>query len=309
MKKKSRWSCSRFFKKKKKFFFSAERRKAYQNEKYFKKTERWAKIILATGIIFLIVTPFLFTRTSLLPIIDFSSTGQIGDTIGGITAPFIGLIGSVLVFLSFKAQTDMNRKQFEAIDKQFKRMKEEQKQAKYDHMQHVINVVNRQYIEDYKSFVFITQSQGLVRKLEIAESNGYLSEGSGGRMALTQVLYRFKNFDALLHLKSLIEHEKNNPNIHQLNFIKIQSGMILKNIRFSESYRKSIELIKTIRRKNPQLEQVLDRIEYYLKELNDLDMYCEENGIPDVMDFLDIPANADTHSGNNRTLFSKKFSV
>lgn len=280
-----RWSCSRFFKKKKKFFFSAERRKAYQNEKYFKKTERWAKIILATGIIFLIVTPFLFTRTSLLPIIDFSSTGQIGDTIGGITAPFIGLIGSVLVFLSFKAQTDMNRKQFEAIDKQFKRMKEEQKQAKYDHMQHVINVVNRQYIEDYKSFVFMTQSQGLVRKLEIAESNGYLSEGSGGRMALTQVLYRFKNFDALLHLKSLIEHEKNNPNIHQLNFIKIQSGMILKNIRFSESYHKSIELIKTIRRKNPQLEQVLDRIEYYLKELNDLDMYCEENGIPDVMDF------------------------
>ena len=284
MKKKMRWSCSRFFKKKKKFFFSAERRKAYQNEKYFKKTERWAKIILATGIIFLIVTPFLFTRTSLLPIIDFSSTGQIGDTIGGITAPFIGLIGSVLVFLSFKAQTDMNRKQFEAIDKQFKRMKEEQKQAKYDHMQHVINVVNRQYIEDYKSFVFITQSQGLVRKLEIAESNGYLSEGSGGRMALTQVLYRFKNFDALLHLKSLIEHEKNNPNIHQLNFIKIQSGVILKNIRFSESYRKSIELIKTIRRKNPQLEQVLDRIEYYLKELNDLDMYCEENGIPDVME-------------------------
>jgi hypothetical protein len=258
MKKKMRWSCSRFFKKKKKFFFSAERRKAYQNEKYFKKTERWAKIILATGIIFLIVTPFLFTRTSLLPIIDFSSTGQIGDTIGGITAPFIGLIGSVLVFLSFKAQTDMNRKQFEAIDKQFKRMKEEQKQAKYDHMQHVINVVNRQYIEDYKSFVFMTQSQGLVRKLEIAESNGYLSEGSGGRMALTQVLYRFKNFDALLHLKSLIEHEKNNPNIHQLNFIKIQSGMILKNIRFSESYHKSIELIKTIRRKNPQLEQVLE---------------------------------------------------
>jgi hypothetical protein len=24
---------------------------------------------------------------------------------------------------------------------------------------------------------------------------------------------------------------------------------------------------------------------------------------------VDIPANADTHSGNNRTLFSKKFSV
>ena len=43
-----------------------------------------------------------------LSIVDFSSTGQIGDTIGGITAPIVNLLGALLVFFALKAQVDAN---------------------------------------------------------------------------------------------------------------------------------------------------------------------------------------------------------
>lgn len=39
---------------------------------------------------------------------DFSETGQIGDTIGGITAPFIGFIAGYLTFLAFHEQYRAN---------------------------------------------------------------------------------------------------------------------------------------------------------------------------------------------------------
>ncbi len=142
--------------------------------------------------------PFIFTRSTLFSSLDFSATGQIGDTIGGITAPFMGLVGSILVFLSFKAQTDMNRKQFEAIDKQFKRMEEEKKREKYEQMQHVVNIINNQYIEDYKNFMFGIDNKNIVQCLNSAKNYGFLSINSEGEKALNLVNYRLNNLDALL---------------------------------------------------------------------------------------------------------------
>ncbi len=46
---------------------------------------------------------------------DFSNKGQIGDTIGGITGPFINLLGAILVYLSFQQQREANRIQSEAL--------------------------------------------------------------------------------------------------------------------------------------------------------------------------------------------------
>lgn len=41
--------------------------------------------------------------------LDFSDTGQIGDTIGGIMGPFAGILGAWLVYLSFQQQIEANR--------------------------------------------------------------------------------------------------------------------------------------------------------------------------------------------------------
>lgn len=59
------------------------------------------------------ITPILFTGQDYT---HFSSnTGFIGDTIGGLTAPFLSLGGSILVFAALKAQIDANK----AVQDQF----------------------------------------------------------------------------------------------------------------------------------------------------------------------------------------------
>jgi phosphate/sulfate permease len=65
-----------------------------------------ATIVLIIGVIGVSVAPFLFTSSGC---ISFTKTGQIGDTIGGITAPITGLVGSVLVFLALKGQILTNK--------------------------------------------------------------------------------------------------------------------------------------------------------------------------------------------------------
>jgi hypothetical protein len=54
----------------------------------------------------MLITPFLLTRKGY---VSFAETGQIGDTIGGLTAPITSLVGSVLLFLALKAQVIANK--------------------------------------------------------------------------------------------------------------------------------------------------------------------------------------------------------
>ncbi len=50
-----------------------------------------------------------------------ANTGNVGDTIGGITAPFIGLLNAILVYMAFKQQSLANQMQFKAIQDEQKR--------------------------------------------------------------------------------------------------------------------------------------------------------------------------------------------
>ena len=63
-----------------------------------------AKWFLIAGGLIILILPFLLTGQYFLERFNFSETGQIGDTIGGITAPFMSLIGAFLVFYALKAQ-------------------------------------------------------------------------------------------------------------------------------------------------------------------------------------------------------------
>lgn len=67
--------------------------------------------------VLILLLPLLFTQTSTV-IFDLSWSGQIGDTIGGITAPFVGLVGSFLVYKAFLAQIEANKIQATAIQNQ-----------------------------------------------------------------------------------------------------------------------------------------------------------------------------------------------
>ena len=64
-------------------------------------------------IIFILIIlsfPFLFTNLYFFHI-DFSKTGQIGDTLGGIMGPFIAIAAAILTFLAFWVQFIANKKQ------------------------------------------------------------------------------------------------------------------------------------------------------------------------------------------------------
>lgn len=76
-----------------------------------------AKWLLGIGIFAIILMPVMLTMPSYYELLDFSETGQIGDTIGGITAPFLNLIGAFLVFFALQAQVKANELIQEQIDK------------------------------------------------------------------------------------------------------------------------------------------------------------------------------------------------
>ena len=67
------------------------------NENEIKKSLRYAKILLLIGAPITFLTPIIFTQEAWF--FDFTNSGQVGDTIGGITAPFMNLLGAILVIL------------------------------------------------------------------------------------------------------------------------------------------------------------------------------------------------------------------
>ena len=66
----------------------------------------WLLILLVVILVFSL--PLFIINVSMGGWTDYSSSGQIGDTIGGITAPIVNLISAFLVFLALKAQIDAN---------------------------------------------------------------------------------------------------------------------------------------------------------------------------------------------------------
>jgi len=70
-------------------------------------------LVFAIGVL---VQPVLFHGVNL------TRSGQIGDMIGGIAAPVVGIMGAVLVYLSFRTQVEANSIQTKALNKQMQIM-------------------------------------------------------------------------------------------------------------------------------------------------------------------------------------------
>lgn len=66
--------------------------------------------IVGAGVI-IAFTPYLLTCNAIHERFNFTETGNIGDTIGGITAPFVGMLNVVLLYITLHAQLNFNKKQ------------------------------------------------------------------------------------------------------------------------------------------------------------------------------------------------------
>lgn len=77
---------------------------------------RKALVFLLIGLIIIAIAPYLYVKFNWFDI-PYNDTGEIGDTIGGLTAPFINLIGAVLVYMSFMEQKRANEIQISELEK------------------------------------------------------------------------------------------------------------------------------------------------------------------------------------------------
>lgn len=73
---------------------------------------RWLWVIIVLVLLFIMTLPALLTLPGM---IDFSYTGEIGDTIGGIMSPFIAIVAAFLTFIAFWVQFEANKNQREDI--------------------------------------------------------------------------------------------------------------------------------------------------------------------------------------------------
>lgn len=67
---------------------------------------------------FLFLAVLILTSPAIHPALNLSNTGQIGDTIGGVTAPFVGVAVALLTFLAFYMQYQANKTHNLQFDKQ-----------------------------------------------------------------------------------------------------------------------------------------------------------------------------------------------
>lgn len=93
-------------------------------------------ILSFISVVLAFIAPFIFTRPSINKDFDFSQTGTIGDTIGGLMNPFIALAGVIVTGLAFYIQYKANMQQRELFEL-------EQKESK-DQLQQQINNQNQQ---------------------------------------------------------------------------------------------------------------------------------------------------------------------
>jgi hypothetical protein len=86
-----------------------------KKKREIKNHRKNAKLVLIIGLSVLVISPFILTRPASFNFLDFTNTGEIGDTIGGITAPIVNLIAAILVYLSFQQQILANEIQINLI--------------------------------------------------------------------------------------------------------------------------------------------------------------------------------------------------
>lgn len=109
--------------------------KSLQNIKNWDKATIILLIISFILILFSFFAPFIFTFGAKYSSLDFTETGSIGDTLGGIMNPFIAIGGILLTFLAFYMQIKANQiqiTQFNAgIENEKKITLREEKKSSY----------------------------------------------------------------------------------------------------------------------------------------------------------------------------------
>jgi hypothetical protein len=133
----------------------------------------------------------------------FANTGQIGDTIGGLTAPIINLAGAILVFMSFREQVEANRIQWEKIEDENRKNKSEK--------------IYNGFLQEFKEL----RDDTLNLKITIYDS-GYRIDESVGYQEKPPTTYTYYGEEALIEFMNGIEEFANDERyafLHQAAYV------------------------------------------------------------------------------------------
>jgi hypothetical protein len=210
-----------------------------------------SQILLAIVIIILLVPPIL-TLPSISEYFDFTTTGQIGDTIGGLTAPFINGLAAILVFIAFKEQIRANeifknQEKSRTILEQITLIQDDK--LKIEEV--IFGLINRAEYLKQPDTIQITM---LMNKIiyfiaEIRLTNELIKEHTGDKDFLYKKLYflyviRYK--DLILKLGDSIENQKKIHADYEIYKIELVTGIqyLNKNLDNVNKYSDILSLIE-----------------------------------------------------------------
>lgn len=151
-----------------------------------------AKWLLLLGGLVILIMPFLLTGHFFHERFNFSATGQIGDTIGGITAPFLNLIGAFLVFYALQAQVKANELIQDQIDKD-NEAKECENEAQN------LNQLYSYLTDNINSFHFMTLPVEQLKNTEDIETETEFSGGEAFYHLFSQIRCHYHGTQEELH--------------------------------------------------------------------------------------------------------------
>ncbi len=131
----------------------------------------WLVLTFLFVSLFILATPIIFTQPCFLGwnCFDFSDKGSIGDTIGGITAPFVGLLSIILLAWTLYEQVQINREQ-----------------KKFNDTSRIISVLSHiQDMDDNLLFLYSTPRS-------LCEGKGLASFGIFSSNEETDILFSFE---------------------------------------------------------------------------------------------------------------------
>ncbi|MEO8068034.1 MAG: hypothetical protein ABI599_10120 [Flavobacteriales bacterium] len=101
------------------------------------------RVILFVGVALVILGPAIIVLPAIWSGVDFSETGQVGDTIGGITAPVVNLLGAYLVYVAFRQQVNANQiLQQQVSDQKTNRIEDNESTRLFQMYEHLVAAID-----------------------------------------------------------------------------------------------------------------------------------------------------------------------
>lgn len=194
-----------------------------KNRFSIKRTIKWITIFIV--LIFLVFFLVQFLNWWVLAVISevdpekYKDVGVIGDTIGGLTSPIIGIVSSVLVFIAFMAQLEANNMQFSLIKEEKVKLRRERwynlRLTQLNEFKHSFSDIHFRYpesddVNDFFSSKFSSLKGHTAVSIFSIEMDDFNFLTPTKKMCLIYFLYEYnsliKEFQMLLNT---IQHQNN----------------------------------------------------------------------------------------------------